>query len=192
MKDPRSTTLHEIEHAVQQREGFDPGGTPTPGPIEGKYITKSEAYRRNAGETEARNVQARRDLNAEARRLYPPWMTEDVPRDQQILHRTETGHSEREALTASGEAWQSRFDDAYQRLAAEGGSPTINIKDLSSALGHPPLDELHKEIFKRTRSGQGMLGKNTAAQVDNGRSFGVKDWNGSDEPYTTYFERPKE
>jgi hypothetical protein len=44
-----------------------------------------EAYRRNAGEVEARNVQKRMDMDAATRRATPPWATEDVPRDQQIV-----------------------------------------------------------------------------------------------------------
>jgi hypothetical protein len=44
-----------------------------------------EAYRRLAGEVEARNVQSRMDMDAATRRATPPWSTEDVPRDQQIV-----------------------------------------------------------------------------------------------------------
>ena len=43
------------------------------------------AYRRLAGETEARNVQTRRDFTPEERRARPPWTTQDVPDDQQIV-----------------------------------------------------------------------------------------------------------
>jgi len=49
----------------------------------GKLPSK-EVYKRLAGETEARNVQTRRDYTPEQRRETPPWKTEDVPRDQQI------------------------------------------------------------------------------------------------------------
>lgn len=44
-----------------------------------------EAYRRLAGEVEARNVQKRMNMDAAERRATPPWATEDVPRDQQIV-----------------------------------------------------------------------------------------------------------
>jgi len=49
--------------------------------------TKSprEMYRRLAGETEARNVQTRRDFTPEERRARPPWTTQDVPDEQQIV-----------------------------------------------------------------------------------------------------------
>lgn len=44
-----------------------------------------ELYKSLAGETEARNVQSRMGLLGDDRRMLPPWMTEDVPRDKQIV-----------------------------------------------------------------------------------------------------------
>ena len=44
-----------------------------------------KAYKRLAGETEARNVQTRRDFTPEQRRARRPWETQDVPDDQQIV-----------------------------------------------------------------------------------------------------------
>ena len=44
-----------------------------------------EDYQRLAGEVEARNVQARRDMTMDERRATPPWETEDVPRARQIV-----------------------------------------------------------------------------------------------------------
>ena len=44
-------------------------------------------YKNLAGEVEARNVQHRMDWTPEQRRETPPWATEDVPRDQQIVRR---------------------------------------------------------------------------------------------------------
>jgi hypothetical protein len=42
-------------------------------------------YRRLAGETEARNVQTRRDFSPAERKANRPWETQDVPDDQQIV-----------------------------------------------------------------------------------------------------------
>lgn len=42
-------------------------------------------YKRMAGEVEARNVQKRMNMSADQRKATPPWMTEDVPLDQQIV-----------------------------------------------------------------------------------------------------------
>ncbi|SFI84327.1 LPD23 domain-containing protein [Albimonas pacifica] len=44
-----------------------------------------DLYRRTAGEVEARNVQARRNFAPEYRRETPPWATQDVPDDEQIV-----------------------------------------------------------------------------------------------------------
>jgi len=44
-----------------------------------------DTYNRTAGEVEARNVQKRRLMSPEDRKLTPPWETEDVPSAQQIL-----------------------------------------------------------------------------------------------------------
>lgn len=44
-----------------------------------------QAYRRSAGETEARAVQTRLPLTADQRVARPPWLDYDVPEDQQIV-----------------------------------------------------------------------------------------------------------
>ncbi len=166
-EDPDSTLKHELQHAIQHREGFAAGGNPAefnseisrqlafdardairwrqevaakmkefPGadrlaaenavtqdyielgakdliPNEGAMrlyndpswsdedlvnqvkmfgldqhlepLPSGEIYRRLAGEVEARNVQTRRDFTPDQRRASPPWETEDVPRDKQIV-----------------------------------------------------------------------------------------------------------
>lgn len=61
--DPRSTALHELQHAIQQREGFDPGASSRIG---------WDKYWRNPGEVEARNVQERLKMTPEERRNVPP------------------------------------------------------------------------------------------------------------------------
>lgn len=44
-----------------------------------------DIYRRVSGEVEARNVQARRNFTPEQRRATPPWETQDIPDEQQIV-----------------------------------------------------------------------------------------------------------
>jgi hypothetical protein len=111
--DPRSIALHEYQHGIQAREGFARGGSPEKMPdlmqqqeevvaLTTKYqsdgmtfkqalekakaeLSPYAAYRRLAGETEARNVQTRRDMTPEERRARRPWETQDVPDDQQIV-----------------------------------------------------------------------------------------------------------
>jgi hypothetical protein len=48
-------------------------------------VGRELAYRRLAGEVEARNVQSRMNMTAPERRATPPWETQDVPDDQQIV-----------------------------------------------------------------------------------------------------------
>ena len=156
-----STGLHELQHAVQKREGFATGGNPSEMALEkakalkrwnaysdawqiktelekGRPITEImddlreldmmpedaalnlsaeysaeqlgrlkdraydellqygdstldpsgyEAYKKLAGEVESRNVQARMKMTPEERRIIPPWETQDVPYEQQIVRR---------------------------------------------------------------------------------------------------------
>jgi hypothetical protein len=49
-------------------------------------LTEEERWRL-AGEVEARNTARRAKMTAEERRRIPPWETEDVPEDQQIILR---------------------------------------------------------------------------------------------------------
>lgn len=127
----RSTMLHELQHAIQQREGFARGGTPEnaltpfyddinkkmavvvkemekhmlPGQWrkfkspEGDKLAEEydrlmalkssanpyEAYRKLAGEVEARDVQARMDFTPEQRRATVPYSSQGIaPEDMTI------------------------------------------------------------------------------------------------------------
>lgn len=128
----RSTLLHELQHAIQDQEGFTPG-TNSKAAFAKEYAPKlkelqqqildvksqidanpqgnnaellsrlqrltnetqqlfanseeigRDLYRRNAGEVEARNVQARRNMTPDQLRASPPWMTQDVPPGRQIV-----------------------------------------------------------------------------------------------------------
>jgi hypothetical protein len=87
--------LHELMHAIQEREGFAKGGNPEmlkeiawevlsadkdfPSDREVNKFA-NEAYMRLAGEVEARNVEARMRGSA-----LPPWETEDRPRNKQTV-----------------------------------------------------------------------------------------------------------
>lgn len=61
--------LHEVEHAVQAREGFTPGGS-----IRGMSM---KDYQNLAGEIEARDVSARMNLTPEQRLATPPDLRSD-------------------------------------------------------------------------------------------------------------------
>lgn len=90
----RSTMLHELQHAVQGREGFAKGGSPNQfwdgvvNPKTGAQYTLDEGYdlyRRLLGEAEARAVQARMNMTPAERRATFPLDSYDVPIDQLIV-----------------------------------------------------------------------------------------------------------
>lgn len=86
--DLRSTSLHELQHAIQQRENFARGSNLDAAAAESGVKSAPDAlaeYRKVAGEVEARNVQARRNMTAEQRRVTPPWATQDTPDEQQTI-----------------------------------------------------------------------------------------------------------
>lgn len=69
--------LHEVQHLIQQIEGFAKGGDPR--------LVGRRRYHRLAGEVEARNVCARHSLTSEERRLSLRTLTQDVPDQDQII-----------------------------------------------------------------------------------------------------------
>jgi hypothetical protein len=100
-QDTRSVVLHELQHAIQQREGFAIGGSPEamrqealamlrrdvasgaiPDTAEAMRMlpmAQQNAYQRLAGEAEARAVQARMNLTPAQRRALFPLDSYDVP-----------------------------------------------------------------------------------------------------------------
>jgi hypothetical protein len=73
--------------------------------VEGREgVNPYAAYRRHAGETEARNVQTRRDMTPDQRRATPPWETQDVPDEQQIVRFGAGGPSLMAALGGKSDA----------------------------------------------------------------------------------------
>jgi len=83
----RSTALHELQHAIQRREGFETGGMSKEfgkgfknrpvNPTTGKQLTPWETYAALVGETEARLVQKRMDMTPAERRIVPPYSQVD-------------------------------------------------------------------------------------------------------------------
>ena len=83
----RSTALHELQHAIQSREGFETGGMTKEfgrgfknrpvNPTTGKQLTPWETYRALVGETEARLVQKRMDMTPAERLFVPPYSQVD-------------------------------------------------------------------------------------------------------------------
>lgn len=84
-----SYILHEVQHAIQDIEGFAGGGNLSSLQSD-ENVTAEEAYdyyRKIAGEVEARNVSARINMTPEERRATLLSETEDVAREDQIFLR---------------------------------------------------------------------------------------------------------
>lgn len=89
---------------------------------------RMDGYRRLAGETEARNVQTRRDFTPEERRARPPWETQDVPDDQQIIRFDGT--------RAESRPWTEADITRAQEMRAEGAT----VRAIGEELGRAPGD----------------------------------------------------
>lgn len=80
ISDATSLAAHEIQHAIQNREGFAHGAA-----LRGWGDDAERSYRNTSGEVEARAVQTRLKLTPEQRRARFPWLDYDVPESQQII-----------------------------------------------------------------------------------------------------------
>lgn len=108
-----------------------------------------DMYRRLAGEVEARNVQTRRDMSMPERMALPPWATQDVPDDQQIVRfgsgtAASVGDDFKriEQLTNEARVWRERRAEASQTGDKEAWQRAhdrlIPIADeLTDLTGHP-------------------------------------------------------
>ena len=72
----KGLTLHEIQHNLQNLEGFKGGSTYSGGKV------SRQNYLNKAGEAEARNVDLRRNWSADKRKKTPPWESLDIPENQ--------------------------------------------------------------------------------------------------------------
>jgi len=94
IQNAKSTGLHELQHAIQQREGWAQGGSPDGmrqvlgnGELTGLYSPEElhNAYRNLAGEAEARLTQSRMGMDAAQRLQSYPYDMLDVPQNQLIV-----------------------------------------------------------------------------------------------------------
>lgn len=130
----KKTALHELQHQTQAREGFNTGGDPFSGvtmhripftnqeianPLQ--WLSSYRNYKRGAGETEARTVEARANLTPEERAARPPWLDYDVPEAQQIVRFNNEGPA---LSRPSGSIGSGGL------RAAEDPSTTIKVRSL--------------------------------------------------------------
>ncbi|QEL64791.1 hypothetical protein OTERR_13150 [Oryzomicrobium terrae] len=83
-----SVLMHELQHAIQLKEGFALGGTAKPlagGAVSALDQAGAITYRRLAGEVEARNTQARMNMSPRARMDIAPEESADIPASQVLV-----------------------------------------------------------------------------------------------------------
>ncbi|MDR1786172.1 MAG: hypothetical protein LBR23_06915 [Spirochaetaceae bacterium] len=108
--------IHEIQHAIQDIEGFAQGATlDTARKLlkEGDGLTPYKVYERVAGEVEARNAELRLGMSAAERLSTLLADTEDVARDEQVfLYNSVGAQAMQEAL--EGEELRRMEAEAYR------------------------------------------------------------------------------
>jgi len=87
MKDVKSAILHEIQHAIQEQEGFARGGSVGEFMSPADNELAADQYKKLAGEVEARDTQARAGMSAEERKLNKPYISQGIPDDQVIVRK---------------------------------------------------------------------------------------------------------
>lgn len=91
MKDVKSAILHEIQHAIQEQEGFARGGSVGEFMSPADNELAADQYKKLAGEVEARDTQARAGMSAEERKLNKPYISQGIPDDQVIVRKAKEG-----------------------------------------------------------------------------------------------------
>ena len=122
----RRGLLHEVQHLIQQKEGFTGGGDPSK--------LGADKYKRLGGEVEARNVEARRNFTPAQRSAITPWATQDVPFEGQHLATAQQGLQRSgfgsvkldDALDSSPEAVAQRAYDQGFRIDAYTGANRLD------------------------------------------------------------------
>lgn len=86
--------------------------------------TPHEIYRRLAGEVEARNASRREAMTPEERAVTPPWETEDVPGDRQIIRYSVTAQTETPQFKNFFGDWEKDPENA-SKVVDKDGKPLI-------------------------------------------------------------------
>lgn len=167
----KSSLLHELQHGIQAREGFASGGSPATVPkVDINRVLRSArgpedlrdpemtAYKRLAGETEARNVEGRLG-NPDLRKLAPS-VTEDVPRLLQIVRAMQGGKNTQMSvhdlnLARSRKLWMSseyrrKSMEDYKRLEAESKTNNpVKLQDIRTGAEFTATEPWEKEVAKQ-------------------------------------------
>lgn len=145
--DPHGTLLHEMQHGVQDAEGFAQGAAPEDFhnslPLGAR--DPFDAYWRSSGEVEARNVDARKNLTSEQVRIIPPWATEDYHPDYQFVPDT---HEQPGYTNASAPA-RGALAAAAPDTSGNNAKATVLSGGVPTAA--PPSDDTGKSPYGALR-----------------------------------------
>ena len=134
----KGVALHELQHAIQSREGMARGGSP-----EGVGADPFQAYKSLAGEAEARLVQNRMNMSMDERLANPFYQGYDVPLEDQIVR---LGDGESLSLPME-EASSGDIIDAIVRTADDPDLPDTGYRGGHTAPVdpeyHAPLHEMN-------------------------------------------------
>ncbi|MDR3142355.1 MAG: hypothetical protein LBU37_11625 [Tannerellaceae bacterium] len=157
----KPTLLHEVQHLIQNHEGFATGSNAT-----------GDDYNKSAGEVEARNAARRINMSSEQRRSSLASETEDVAREDQIFLYDAT-ESQSQVEDTGIEDANSRFNEELDEFAAKNhkgllhlGKPLttlkaagINAKELTLS---PSV--LHRHLKKHNLTTEDLKGLAKAIQ----------------------------
>lgn len=162
--DVAQSLIHEIQHAIQNKENFGRGGNPENSRFfkkefeeakersrrieaeTGNYIPPDfEIYRRLSGEAEARLVSRRLNMPSEQRKAEPPWVTmEKMLREEGLLKEGQTPEDVMITQAAVGDDIRAsvgkapvtaEMDRAYLEAAGEAGIPEMVSKESRQVVG---------------------------------------------------------
>ena len=134
-----SVLLHELQHAIQEYEDFARGENPdseTAHKIasqlsnEVAQVTPDQVYWHSAGEIEARDTVARKNLKSDQRKNSTPYSSQGIPRNQVIVRTPESTKLPREMLKDS----DLNADIVHDFLVVRFGHDTINKLEASGKL----------------------------------------------------------
>ena len=156
-----SAILHELQHAIQNIEGFAQGGSSRTPAIAAaasqdlRVKTGSSNYQRLAGEIEARNTQARMGMTAAERSAIGPEFTADTPDDQAIV--TFNGRD-----TIKAPQPENAQPAPAQPLTLQGLKRAIAVQFPKLA---PALDKMLERGSKGQKGGLIMLASNNPVDI---------------------------
>lgn len=145
---PHSTILHEVQHAIQEHEGWQGGSNST-----------SPDYNNTFGEIEARDTQARADFNPMERQISPRYqeLESKSPESVKFMRRKpdpldEDGYTPK-AAKAGYDDLLKEYEPKYRSFAeAKRAASDLGISSKDLIKGKQSVGEIDKKLFMLERA----------------------------------------